>query len=154
MIGGGSLNSFLARYFPVFMGTILLGCFSGSVLLSLAETTYWRSLESSVRGGYAGFGTLVVVLVLVLGNFMIARGRAWAVWMVAGYFLVCLVAVLPMFAYGPHQGVYVFGVLLPLLGLLLLNSRRHREMRSKLVEIRQQRESLKKAAGKVPRKRR
>lgn len=146
MIGGGSLNSFLARYFPVFMGTILLGCFSASTLLSLAETTYWRALESSVRGGYAGFGTLVLVLVLVLGNFMIARGRAWAVWVVAGYFLVCLAAVLPMFAYRPHQGVYAFAVLLPLLGLLLLNSKRHREMRSKLVEVRRQRELFIQAA--------
>ncbi|SDV06279.1 hypothetical protein [Pseudomonas mucidolens] len=146
MIGGGSLSSFLARYFPVFMGTILLGCFSGSTLLSLAETTYWRALEPSVRGGYAGFGTLVLVLVLVLGNFMIARGRAWAVWMVASYFLVCLAAVLPMFAYRPHQGVYAFAVLLPLLGLLLLNSKRHREMRARLLEIRHERQRIKREA--------
>jgi hypothetical protein len=61
---------------------------------------------------------------------------------VAGYFLACLAAVLPTFAYGPHQGVYVFAVLLPLLGLLLLNSKRHREMRSKLIEIRHQRERI------------
>ncbi|UZE18560.1 hypothetical protein LOY70_02890 [Pseudomonas sp. B21-054] len=146
MIGGGSLKSFLARYFPVFMGTILLGCFSGSTLLVLAGTTYWRALEPSVRGDYVGLGTLALVLVLVLGNLMIARGRAWAVWWVAGYFLACLAAVLPMFAYGPHQGVYLFAVLLPLLGLLLLNSKRHREMRGKLVEIRRQREHIIQAA--------
>jgi hypothetical protein len=142
MIGGGSLKSFLARYFPVFMGTILLGCFSGSTLLVLAGTTYWRALEPSIRTDYVGFGTLALVCVLVLGNLMIARGRAWAVWCVAGYFLTCLAAVLPMLAYRPHQGVYVFAVLLPLLGLLLINSKRHREMRSKLVEIRRQRELI------------
>ncbi|WVV48318.1 hypothetical protein THH46_03205 [Pseudomonas sp. NA13] len=34
------------------------------------------------------------------------------------------------------------GLLFPLLGLLLLNSKRHREMRSKLVEIRHQRERI------------
>lgn len=146
MIGGGSLKSFLARYFPVFMGTILLGCFSGSTLLVLAGTTYWRALEASVRVDYVGLGTLALVFVLVLGNLMIARGRAWAVWWVAGYFLLCLAAVLPMFAYRPHQGVYLFAVLLPLLGLLLLNSKRHREMRSKLIEIRRQREVIIQAA--------
>ncbi|MCW1246923.1 hypothetical protein OC610_21085 [Pseudomonas sp. SAICEU22] len=142
MIGGGSLKPFLARYFPVFMATILLGCFSGSTLLVLAGTTYWRALEPSARTDFIGLGTLALVFVLVLGNLMIARGRAWATWWVAGYFLACLAAVLPTFAYGPHQGVYVFAVLLPLLGLLLLNSKRHREMRSKLIEIRHQRERI------------
>ncbi|ALI06854.1 MULTISPECIES: hypothetical protein [Pseudomonas] len=146
MIGGGSLKSFLARYFPVFMGTILLGCFSGSTLLVLAGATYWRVLEPSARTDYVGLGTLALVLVLVLGNLLIARGRAWAVWWVAGYFLACLAAVLPTFAYGAHQGVYLFAVLLPLLGLLLLNSKRHREMRSKLVDIRRQRALIIQAA--------
>ncbi|MGN8345093.1 hypothetical protein ACLEJQ_15985 [Pseudomonas sp. SMV71] len=139
MIGGGSLKGFLARYFPVFMGTILLACFSGSTLLVLAGTTYWRALEPSVRTDYVGLGTLALVLVLVVGNLLIARGRAWAVGCVAGYFLACLGAVIPMFAYRPHQGVYLSAMLLPLLGLLLLNSKRHREMRRKLVEIRRQR---------------
>ncbi|MCD9117799.1 MULTISPECIES: hypothetical protein [Pseudomonas] len=153
MIGGGSLKQFLARYFPVFMGTILLGCFSGSTLLVLAGTTYWRALEPSARTDYIGLGTLALVLVLVLGNLLIVRGRAWAVWWVAGYFLACLAAVVPMLAYRPHQGVYLFAVLLPLLGLLLLNSKRHREMRKKLVEIRRQR-SLITQAAKAPRSRR
>ena len=153
MIGGGSLKSFLARYFPVFMGTILLGCFSGSTLLVLAGTTYWRALEPSARTDYVGLGTLALVIVLVLGNLLIARGRTWAAWLVTGYFLTCLVAALPMFAYRPHQGVYLFAVVLPLLGLLLLNSKRHREMRRKLVEIRRQRELIIQAA-KTPRTRR
>ncbi|WP_339478387.1 MULTISPECIES: hypothetical protein [unclassified Pseudomonas] len=153
MIGGGSMKRFLAHYFPVFMGTIFLGCFSGSALLVLSASTYWRALEPSVRGNYVGLGTLALVSVLVLGNLMIARGRAWAVWWVAGYFLACLAAMLPTFAYGPHQGVYLFAVLLPLLGLLLLNSKRHREMRGKLVEIRRQRELIIQAA-KASRRRR
>ncbi|MCJ8206224.1 hypothetical protein [Pseudomonas sp. RGM2987] len=146
MIGGGSLKGFLARYFPVFMGTILLACFSGSTLLVLAGTTYWRALEPSVRANCVGLGTLALVLVLVVGNFLIARGRAWAVWCVAGYFLGCLGAVIPMFAYRPHQGAYLFALLLPLLGLLLLNSKHHREMRSKLVDIRRQRQLIIQAA--------
>ncbi|OPG74142.1 hypothetical protein B1219_03460 [Pseudomonas ogarae] len=148
-----SLGAFLARYFPVFMATILLGCFCGSTLLVLAGTTYWRALEPSARTDYVGLGTLALVIVLVLGNLLIVRGRAWAVWWVAGYFLACLAAVLPTFAYGPHQGVYLFAVLLPLLGLLLLNSKRHREMRGKLVDIRRQRGLIIQAA-KASRRRR
>ncbi len=76
-VAGGSLKGFLARYFPVFMGTILLACFSGSTLLVLVGMTYWRTLEPSVRTDYVGLGTLA--LVLVVGNFLMARGRVWAV---------------------------------------------------------------------------
>ncbi|UZD98257.1 hypothetical protein LOY64_02965 [Pseudomonas corrugata] len=135
------------------MGTILLACFSGSTLLVLVGMTYWRTLEPSVRTDYVGLGTLALVLVLVVGNFLMARGRVWAVWCVAGYFLACLGTVISMFAYRPNQGVYLFAMLLPLLGLLLLNSKRHREMRSKLVDIRRQRQLIIHAA-KVSRARR
>ncbi|XVN13600.1 hypothetical protein QZH47_18775 [Pseudomonas corrugata] len=148
-VAGGSLKGFLARYFPVFMGTILLACFSGSTLLVLVGMTYWRTLEPSVRTDYVGLGTLA--LVLVVGNFLMARGRVWAVCSgllsgLSGYgnFNVCLPAA---------SGVYLFAMLLPLLGLLLLNSKRHREMRSKLVDIRRQRQLIIHAA-KVSRARR
>jgi len=50
-----------------------------------------------------------------------------------------------MIYFAPHQVLYGLAVLFPLLGLLLLNSNRHREMRSKLVEIRHQRERLSQA---------
>ncbi|ROL71380.1 hypothetical protein BK634_09585 [Pseudomonas chlororaphis] len=142
MIGGGSMTAFFARYFPTFMGTVLLGCFSASGLLSLAGTTYWRGLEPSVRTDYLGLAVLFLVLLLVAGHFLMLRGRSWAVWLVTGYFLLCLALVLPMFAYGPHQGVYLVTLLLPLLGLLLLNSKRHREMRGRLLEIRHERERI------------
>lgn len=146
MIGGGRTVDFLARYFPTFMLTILLGCFSGSILLSLAGTTYWRMLEPSRSTDNVGLGMLVLVTLLVFGNMMIVRGREWAAWLVAGYFLLCLAALVPMYRYGPHPGLYGFALLLPLLGLLLLNSRRHREMRKKLVQIRHERERIKREA--------
>nr|BFD39332.1 hypothetical protein FFPRI1PSEUD_08310 [Pseudomonas sp. FFPRI_1] len=152
VVGGGSLRAFLVQYFPVFMCTVLLGCFSASTLLSLAGTTYWRGLPPAQRTDYLGIALLVLIPVLVLGNLMIIRGRSWAVWVVAGYFLGCLVMTAPMILYHPHQAVYAFALLLPLLGLLLLNSKRHREMREKLLGIRHERQRIKKAAGQ-PRRR-
>lgn len=143
MIGGGSMRAFLARYFPTFMLTVLLGCFSASVLLSLAGTTYWRAMAPDQRDHYFLLGLVFLILPLVLGNLLIVRGIRRAVWLVAGYFVVCLLGVVPMLEYHPHQGVYLFGVLLPLLGLLLLNSKRHREMRERLLEIRHQRQRMK-----------
>ncbi|QYN02147.1 hypothetical protein K1T36_03010 [Pseudomonas protegens] len=143
MIDGGRMRDFLVRYFPTFMLTVLLGCFSASLLLSLAGTTYWRAMAPPQRDEYLLFGLLVLIPLLVLGNLLIVRGISRAVWLVAGYFVACLLGVVPMFQYHPHQGVYLFGVLLPLLGLLQLNSKRHREMRERLLQIRQQRQRFK-----------
>jgi hypothetical protein len=52
-----------------------------------------------------------------------------------------------MIQYPPHLLVYTSAVLFPLFGLLLLNSKRHREMRKKLLEIRHLRQAVI-AAGK------
>lgn len=152
MIGGGRMGAFLARYFPIFMLTVLLGCFSASILLSLAGTTYWRGMAPAQRDHYGVLGLLVLIPLLVLGNLLIVRGVSRAVWWVVGYFVFCLALMVPMIQYHPHQGVYLVGVLLPLLGLLLLNSQRHRQMREQLWQIRQERQRLK-AAVKPPRKR-
>jgi len=50
--------------------------------------------------------------------------------------------VLPMMQYDLNMLVYGSAVLFPLLGLLLLNSKRHREMRKKLSEIRHLRQAV------------
>ena len=72
---------------------------------------------------------------------MIARGYPWATKLVAGYLGACLLFALPMIQYDLHTLVYGSAVLFPLLGLLLLNSKRHREMRQKLLEIRHLRQA-------------
>ncbi len=67
------------------------------------------------------------------------RGRSWGVRAIVVFYLVCLFIVLPTYGYRPHPVAYVTGLLFPLLGLLLLNSKRHREMRQKLLELRNER---------------
>ena len=85
---------------------------------------------------------LALMAVLVFGNLMVARGRPWATGLVAGYLGCCLLFVLPMIQYPIPKLVYGSAVLFPLLGLLLLNSQRHREMRQKLLEVRYLREAM------------
>jgi hypothetical protein len=136
MKGFPDRRSFLARYFPVFMGTIFMAIFSGSVAVSTAGVTYLRGVEPALKASYSGAAILVLVAVLVFGNVMIARGYPWATRLVAGYLVCCLLFVLPMIQYGLNTLVYGSAVLFPLLGLLLLNSKRHREMRQRLLEIR------------------
>lgn len=137
-----SINGFLARYFPVFMGTIFMAIFSGSASFSMAGVTYLRGLDPALKANYSVGAILVLVAVLVFGNVMIARGYPWATRLVAGYLVGCLLFVLPMIQYGINTLVYGSAVLFPLLGLLLLNSKRHREMRQRLLEIRHLRQAV------------
>ncbi|MGQ7858051.1 hypothetical protein ACUN0G_01800 [Pseudomonas sp. 32A] len=142
MNGFPDMSSFLARYFPVFMGTIFMAIFSGASAVSLAGVTYLRGVDPGLKSSYSGIAILVLVTVIVFGNVMIARGRSWATGLMAGYLGCCLLFVLPMIQYTSHVLVYGSAVLFPLLGLLLLNSNRHREMRQKLLEVRHLREAV------------
>ncbi len=137
-----SINGFLARYFPVFMGTIFTAIFSGSASVSMAGVTYLRGLDPALKANYSVGAILVLVAVLVFGNVMIARGYPWATRLVAAYLGACLLFVLPMIQYDLNKLVSGSAVLFPLLGLLLLNSKRHREMRKKLSEIRHLRQAV------------
>lgn len=142
MKGFPDMGSFLARYFPVFIGTIFMAIFSGASAVSLAGVTYLRGMDPALKADYSGLAILVLVAVLVFGNVMIARGRVWATGLVAGYLGCCLLFVLPMIQYHLHVLIYGSTVLFPLIGLLLLNSQRHREMRQKLLEVRHLREAM------------
>ena len=142
MKGFPDRRSFLARYFPVFMGTIFMAIFSGSVAISTAGVTYLRGVDPQLKSSYSGAAILILVAVLVLGNVMIARGYPWATRLMAGYLGACLLFVLPMIQYDLNRLVYGSAVLFPLLGLLLLNSNRHREMRQRLLEIRHLRQAV------------
>lgn len=138
-----SVASFLRRYFPVFMGTIFMAILSTAMVTVLVDENYLRSLDQPLRTELSGWGLLSLTAFFGLSNFMIVRGRRWATGLLVGYFAFCLMLVLPTIQYRPHTVAFSLGVAFPLLGLLLLNTERHREMRRKLIEIRIQRNTAK-----------
>lgn len=78
-------------------------------------------------------------------------GRIHGIWINVAVYLACLLVSLPAITYGPN--IYIYSMALsPLTGLLILNSKRCRELRHKMVEIRHKREAIialkNKAAGK------
>ena len=77
----------------------------------------------------------------VNSNFLVVRGHAWAVWGMVGFFVMCLLVVLPTLQYHPHWFIYSESLFWPLLGLLLINSKGYRSMVGKLVEVRRLREA-------------
>ena len=137
-----SIRGFLSRYFPVFMGAILASVFSLAFAVPLFFESYFRDLSVADTAKYSFIGGIALTMVIVHCNFMIARGHPQWVWPLVVLLGLCFACVLPTIVYQPHAFIYGVSVLLPLLALLLLNSKRHREMRQKLVEVRHLREAV------------
>ncbi len=134
-----STVSVVIRYLPVFVGTLFMAVLSGASVIVLNEPVYLRKLDPALRTEVSRWGVLVLTAAVVFLNGMIARGRKWAAGWMACYFAVCLLLVLPTLDDCPHRLAFSLGVVFPLLGLLLLNTDRHREMRYACREMRAQR---------------
>ncbi|WP_347928748.1 hypothetical protein [Pseudomonas helvetica] len=136
------LTRYLARYFPVFMGAIFACVFTLVFAVPLFFESYFQNLSMADSAKYTFLGGIALTLVIVHCNFMIARGRPNWVRPLVALLAICFLGVLPAIAYGPHPLIYAVTLLFPLLALLLLNSKRHREMRQKLLEVRHLREAV------------
>jgi hypothetical protein len=138
-----TLKAFFRRYFLAFLGGIFAAYFSLAFAVALSFVTYFQNAPLADSGLYIFLAGAALTLLVVHSNFMIMRGRPRWVWMVVGVLVACLLFVLPMIHYTPPRAIYVLALLSPLLGLLFLNSNGQREMRSKLVDIRHERERIK-----------
>jgi hypothetical protein len=129
------VRPFLKRYFPVFIGVIFSGIFGGATLVVLVENYYLPSLSNAA----AEKACVALALFITLCNVMIVSGRQKWVWGMYGLFIACLLVAVPGFHFSPNPFIYVECFFWPVLGLLLLRSKRHREMRAKCVELRHMR---------------
>ncbi|AKS06687.1 hypothetical protein [Pseudomonas trivialis] len=136
------IRSFLTQYFPVFMGAIFAAVFSLVFAVPLIFDSYFPRLPMDDNLKYSFLGGLALTWGIVHCNFMIARGRPQWVWPLVSLLALCVLAILPTIGFDPHPLSYGLSLFFPLLGLLLLNSKRHREMRQKLLEIRHLREAI------------
>lgn len=88
------------------------------------------------------FGGLAVSILFSLAQIQVVYGRPHWVWINVGIYFVCLLISLPAITYRPNTYLYSMALLGPLVGLLILNSNRCREMRQKMLEIRHKREAI------------
>ena len=137
-----TLRDFFRQYFLTFMGGVFAACFSLALAVALAFITYFRDAPIAQVGLEIMSAGALLILLTVQSNFMILRGRPSWVWVMVGIYVACLLFVVPMLLYQPHKFLYGLALLFPFLGLLLLNSKRHREMRQKLLEIRHLRQAV------------
>ena len=137
-----SIRSFLSTYFPVFMGAIFVCIFTLVLAVPVFFDSYMPSLSMADNAKYSFLAGIALTLVIVHCNFMIARGRPQWIWPLVFLLGVCFLGVLPTLNDQPNGVVYALSLVFPLLGLLLFNSKRHREMRQKLVEVRCLRQAM------------
>lgn len=138
MMTNPELKRFLARYFGVFIGAYFSSIIAVAWTFALVWSTYCRHCSKDGVFPWSLFATLAVFM---LGHGAVVRGRAWGAWLVAGLCIGCLVITLPAYGYRPNMFIYSSSLLAALLTLLLLNSRRYREMRERLAEYRQLRKA-------------
>ncbi|WP_083374554.1 hypothetical protein [Pseudomonas costantinii] len=132
----------LRRYMPVIAGDLLAGCGSIALTAILAMLTYLSTYAVDVVAKTVFGGIMVLGGVFALAKAEVLYGRIQWVWINVSVYLICLVASLPTIVYRPNAYLYSMALLSSLIGLLILNSNRCREMRHKMVEIRKKRQDI------------
>lgn len=131
--------NFMKRYFPTFIAAIFVAKISCLLALFALLDSFFVNAPLADEAKFFAVCTVICTGVLVHSNFMVIR--------LAICRTFCGLSVVPTIGYRPNRFVYAAGILFPLLGLLLLNSKRHREIRTQLVEIRRQRELISQASN-------
>jgi len=130
-------EAFMTRYGPTFASGTLLCMVGAGSGIGLWDSSYLYNLPD--RGTYALTAALTLLVLFCTGQFAMIRGFRWGLWLV----LPCLAgpALTALSLFGTrHAGPVQYVILaLSLLGLLVVNSKRHRAMRQRLVELRLQR---------------
>ncbi|MFK3774381.1 hypothetical protein [Pseudomonas sp. NPDC089406] len=129
--------AFVQRYFAVFIGTWFTSLVAVAWSFVLVWGTWFRAgSKDEMRA------TLVALLVVfMLGHGAVVRGRVWGAWIVAAMCVACVVLVIGTYGQRPHLLLFSASVAFALGTLLLLNSRRYREMQQVLAEHRQRRQA-------------
>lgn len=138
------IRPFLIRNFPVFIAVIFSGIFGSVAVVVLVENYYFPSLSNAAAENTGR----VLALFITLCNVMIASGRPKGAWGMYALFIACLLVAVPGFHFSPSLFLYAECFFWPILGLLLLRSKRHHEMRTAYVELRHMRAKVQAAINK------
>lgn len=143
MRGDLDFLSIMRWHFPVFISTFFLALFAMATTLFMLLQRYRP--DRSELAEYLVAGSCGVSLYLCFANLMVVRGRPWGVWpIVVAMFACILTALLHWGQRGIPGSLSFVCLLLALLALLMLNSKRHREFRNVMVEVRWQRAAWRK----------
>ena len=131
---------FMRRYFPIFMTGMFASLGSIAFVFVLYTWAVYPFLRSEQDLKWLFGAMLFLSVYLCVCHFFLVWGRVVWVWRVVLLFTLCLCMALPAIEFRPGNILYGLGLLFPLIGLLILNSNRHREMRKTLVIVRRKRQ--------------
>ncbi|WP_417702927.1 hypothetical protein [Pseudomonas sp.] len=129
--------SILRRHFPIFIGAFYLALFALAISLYLLLELYPPARAD--YGAYMVLANLGMSVYLCAANFLVIRGRPWAVWLIIAAMVACMLVVVGHWGKRAPDLLYSIGLLLSLGTLLTLNSKRYRTMLTAMVEVRGQR---------------
>lgn len=132
----------LRRHFPIFIGAFYLALFALAISLYLLLELYPPARAD--YGAYMVLSNLGMSVYLCAANFLVIRGRPWAVWLIVAAMVACILVVIGHWGRRAPDLLYSIGLLLPLSTLLTLNSKRYRTMLAAMVEVRGQRAAWRK----------
>lgn len=127
------LSTFMTRYFPTFLAGHFSALFGVAIVIALWGMTYRRSVPGSDQ--YDVILGAVWALIWGLGHFVMVRGYSWGMWVNCAAVGLGLLLGLSVLGSGQFLVLLGVGLVLQLVSLLIFNSRRHREMRARLIEI-------------------
>ncbi|MCP6692168.1 MULTISPECIES: hypothetical protein [Pseudomonas] len=131
------VRTFTRRYFPRLIAVILLT--TASFSFATLSVMYSFFHNHPYENEYAVGSVVTAAFLLSFGSYILIRGRVWGVWVIVGLLLACLLAVISTVERTPHKLFSVFSLLVPLSALLVINSRRFRQMCKRVVVIRKMR---------------
>ncbi|TRO21692.1 hypothetical protein EQ826_07445 [Ectopseudomonas mendocina] len=132
----------LRRHFPIFISAFYLALFALAISLYLLLELYLPAQADF--GFYMVMTNIGMSIYLCLANFLVIRGRPWAIWLIVAAMVVCILVVIGHWGRRAPDLLYSIGLLLSLATLLTLNSKRYRAMLSAMVEVRGQRAAWRK----------
>ncbi|WP_369989181.1 hypothetical protein [Pseudomonas xanthosomatis] len=144
---GPEFQEFMQRYFSSFMAAYFLSTYALAATFWLVWHTYCKACTRETLFPVSLF---TLVFMLVTAHAAVVRGRDWGAWLVALFCVGSIIIVLPTYSYRPHLFIYSSALLTGLSTLLVLNSRKYREMCVQLFEYRQKRKADRVAVAKRP----
>lgn len=132
----------LKRYVPIIWIDFLVGCSSIALTAILAMLTYLPKVPIDIAAKLSFLGAMGLGATFALAKYEVLYGRINWVWINVAVYFICFLVSLPAIIYRPNPYLYSMTLLSPLIGLMILNSNRCRELRQKAVELRQKREDI------------
>lgn len=117
-------------------------CFSIGTAGTLMNLTYFADSSDEFATGAFFIGSAIACTIFGIAQSAVLHGYPKWAWLQAGVFMIYFLAVIPTAIYSPDRTLFFLSLLSPLIGLLSLNSRRQREMRRKMLEIRHERQAI------------